>query len=483
MASFLSRYRPVIVLGPLLLASYLGLTAFNYLSAQSALRDEVTGSSLPLLRENIYSEIQKDLGPALSIASAMAHDSFLVDWIGAGERDLPAIVRYLDRIRLEYGYVSTFFVSAATGRYYHFRGVNKVIGPDDPHDVWYYGFVASGEPYALDVDSDEAADNRLTIFVNYRVQDAAGRLLGVTGVGLEMQGFSEFLRAKQAQYLRTIYLVDSAGLIQAHSEPEAIQTRDLGQESGIGESARKLLVKQADPIDAAFPTPRGIVLLSARYLPELDWYLIVQQTEASSLEPVRRNFGFALLIGVLASALIILASAFVIGRFNRALERQATTDALTGLGNRHTLQAALDVLLYRRARSGAPAALIMMDVDFFKRINDSRGHQGGDAVLAALGRVVRSEVRAVDHAARWGGDEICVAVEGDAAAAAGLAGRIAAGLRAGPTGASGVTLSAGVAALAVGEDADGLLRRADRALYRAKAEGRDRIVVDGGDDA
>jgi diguanylate cyclase (GGDEF)-like protein len=159
----------------------------------------------------------------------------------------------------------------------------------------------------------------------------------------------------------------------------------------------------------------------------------------------------------------------------RELETQAYTDPLTGLGNLRLLQRELGGLieLYKRYRH--PFALLLLDVDGLKRINDAHGHPAGDRVLVKVAVSVRRAVRTVDVAARLGGDEFCVlAPEQDVKGAAALAERLAAAVTnevASPDGGP-VGISVGVAACPEhGEGADVLVETADRAMYVAKAAG------------
>ena len=93
-------------------------------------------------------------------------------------------------------------------------------------------------------------------------------------------------------------------------------------------------------------------------------------------------------------------------------QRLATIDPLTGLMNRRAFLNALDIEIERSMRLDTPLAVMLMDVDHFKTINDNRGHASGDSVLAALGRLVVKQARRVDLVARWGGEEFVVALVG-----------------------------------------------------------------------
>ncbi|HEU4951087.1 MAG TPA: diguanylate cyclase [Holophagaceae bacterium] len=169
---------------------------------------------------------------------------------------------------------------------------------------------------------------------------------------------------------------------------------------------------------------------------------------------------------------------------NRALLDLATTDPLTGLLNRRAMDLRLAEEEARAAREGTALALVSVDVDFFKHVNDKYGHAMGDAVLRDLGRLLREATRLTDHAARMGGEEfLLLCPNTDATGAAVLAEGLRARFEALVHEEGGerirVTASFGVSASEPGApvEAARLLRRSDRALYRAKAEGRNRVEV------
>ena len=191
-------------------------------------------------------------------------------------------------------------------------------------------------------------------------------------------------------------------------------------------------------------------------------------------DPVRFAEAVELLVEAIAAIQAEAMEAHVTSR-SRELESQANTDPLTGLGNLRALQRQLATLLDVRKRYQHPFAVLLMDIDGLKRINDSHGHQAGDRVLMQVGMSLRRSIRSVDTAARIGGDEFCVLLpEQDLKSAAKLAARLATAIEeevAAP-GDPSVTVSIGVAASPEhGDDAEALIDTADRAMYRAKAAG------------
>jgi two-component system cell cycle response regulator len=161
----------------------------------------------------------------------------------------------------------------------------------------------------------------------------------------------------------------------------------------------------------------------------------------------------------------------------------AVTDPLTGLNNRRYMMGQLDTLFERCAAGGEPVSLIMLDIDFFKRVNDTFGHPLGDEVLREVSVRLAATVRAMDLPCRYGGEEFVVVMPATKPAdAARVAERVRAAISSeafeiGDHSVS-VSVSIGVSASRGGEDRpESLLRHADEALYRAKAAGRNQVIV------
>jgi len=166
------------------------------------------------------------------------------------------------------------------------------------------------------------------------------------------------------------------------------------------------------------------------------------------------------------------------------LAEEARTDPLTGLLNRRGFDEHAVRELAHAGRDGLPIALASLDIDHFKRVNDDWGHIAGDRVLANLARILATESRGIDVAARLGGEEFAVLMPGgDAAGAQAFVERVRLRLEAEASpDLPAVRVSAGVVAASEPLDLQVMLERVDRALYAAKRGGRDRTVVLGGHD-
>ena len=202
----------------------------------------------------------------------------------------------------------------------------------------------------------------------------------------------------------------------------------------------------------------------------------------SFLAPHPVNYAFAIVGN--ATAVLSLIGILLAHRDEaaRALERLATLDGLTGVFNRRAWMALAQRDLVTSIRHGHSLAVFMIDLDNFKRINDTLGHEAGDRALKFVARALMSSSRAGDLVGRYGGEEFCVLMNrADHAAAHAFDDRLRErlGNRASKELGFSLSYSAGIAMpLAPDDTLEAMIRRADSTLYRAKAEGRDRTLDD-----
>ena len=218
--------------------------------------------------------------------------------------------------------------------------------------------------------------------------------------------------------------------------------------------------------------------------------VVVVWRDAAELWQILRNtlwinIGYSLL------ALIIVETALIVGwrlsqrhldaiieRQTHELKEMATHDGLTDILNRKAIEQNLTEEADRSIRHGSPFSIIMFDIDYFKKVNDSYGHNAGDEVLKRVSACVANLIRTTDKVGRWGGEEFLVLVpETPLEEAMILAERIRKAVEATRYAiAAPVTVSLGVAQFEANESGEGFVKRADTALYQAKEGGRNRAV-------
>jgi len=191
--------------------------------------------------------------------------------------------------------------------------------------------------------------------------------------------------------------------------------------------------------------------------------------------------------GTVASVVCITLFLLVLARMAGLVSAQrhaAITDGLTGLRSRKFFEETLHAEAAGARRSGRPLGLLLLDIDYFKKVNDTYGHNGGDRVLVEVAERLRRLARPGDLVARYGGEEFAILLPGiDAARGCEIAERIRHGIATVPIAVGGtrqhrVTVSVGVAAMtSTSEHVDDLVLAADRALYTAKNAGRDQVAA------
>lgn len=175
----------------------------------------------------------------------------------------------------------------------------------------------------------------------------------------------------------------------------------------------------------------------------------------------------------------ITADRAALEALNRELERLASTDTLTGAFNRRRFQELATRECAAARRNGAMLSLVLLDIDHFKLFNDEHGHDTGDAVLREVAGVLRDNLRENDYLVRWGGEEFLIFAPGaNANAGQALAEKLRARVAAHKVaGLHDVTISVGVVTVDGSAVMDVAIRRADEALYRAKANGRNQVCI------
>jgi len=182
---------------------------------------------------------------------------------------------------------------------------------------------------------------------------------------------------------------------------------------------------------------------------------------------------------LLTTTLLALVFSLSIVRQQRAVAELISHDPLTGASNRREMQAELARALHLHERYDMPSALVLVDIDHFKQVNDKHGHSVGDRVLVELVGLLRKRLRQTDLLFRFGGEEFLVLLPNTSLGAATQLARDLVRLvrETQLAGLQGVTVSAGVACTTGSADPDDWFQRGDRALYRAKQAGRDRVEV------
>lgn len=482
MRIFSDKYRLLSLISLLLIIGFLTTIFASYIVSRNEIRQRVVEQALPLTSDNIYSEIQKDILRPIFISSLMANDTFLRDWVADGETDIDQVTRYLKEVKEKYNLITTFLVSDRSQNYYHANGLLKQINDTEPRDIWYYRVRGLTAEYETNVDIDMANRDAMTIFINHRVLDYDGKFIGVTGVGLTLDTMTDIIDNYQKRFHRIIYFVNKKGEIKMAGKSMHNIRGSIETLPGISTIAKDILNHDVKPTQLEYQLNGTTMLMNSRFIPELDWYLLVEQDITDDVKPIQRVFFINLAVSAIVTLLILAFTFVAVNRYQRRLEIIAGTDSLTGLLNRQAFEIIFEQAILDSERRGNPLSAILFDIDFFKMVNDNHGHLAGDRILKNIALITKSALRESDIVARWGGEEFLVLLKDcPLEKATALAEKIRCMIASHdfelPATELCLTASLGVVEYTYRETWLSFFGRADKALYQAKSEGRNRVIV------
>lgn len=432
---------------------------------------------------NIVNSINDSITVPINVSRSMAADELLKEYLEkepVSDRDLTSgyvegLQNYLNTYYKKFHYDSLFLVSAATGRYYHQDGIDRVLKPGNYENDWYFDFVNSNQDISLDVDNDEANHDAISLFIDCRIRNEEGSTIGVVGVGMKIQNTVAQIAKLANDKQLNAYIIDDTGKIQVSSRKSiGLDSEYIGSYEDIsGDTLRQLLRNKTGGI---WQNRNGRKeYMEAIRIPDVNWYLLINMPNISTFrENQARMIRLYVFMGAQVSALFLFT--YLLFRKLRQTELDnALKDKLTGLYNR---TAASDVLhLESGERLKNYSVLFMMDIDDFKVINDTGGHSFGDEILAKTAENIRQTVGGDGLAIRWGGDEFIGLFAKDTVDAQKALEELCRNLST-LRRKDGVCISGSFGAVRLREDMDfqNAVSYADRAMYQSKENGKKQIT-------
>jgi diguanylate cyclase (GGDEF)-like protein len=328
-----------------------------------------------------------------------------------------------------------------------------------------------------------------SIAISRRLSNADGSFAGVVMGAMRLAYFRDRFDTLSLGRGGSISLLRSDGVLLMRDPYVAT---DIGRDMRAAPNVQRIL-QEGSGVVVGYGSLDSInrIYIFGR-VPRLPMVLSLGLSNATIMAPWDRKFWTIapitlVLCGGIVALLYLFQRELLLRREAEAvLAARAETDGLTGLANRRSFDEALDVEWRAAARDGLPLALLFIDVDHFKALNDTQGHQAGDDFLKLLARTLKAQARRPrDLVARYGGEEFCILMPGqDTAGAHGMAETVRAaiqslGVRNEANDIGVATVSVGVACLrpGAGQRSAALVEQADAALYRAKTSGRNQVAV------
>ena len=474
------NYRIVFIITTLVFTLSTTLTVINYLTSMETTREQLKNSALPLTIDNIYTEIQKNIIEPNLIASMMAHDTFLIDWLSHEEDDVQQIVRYLETIQNKYQMFTAFLVSEKSKSYYTAKGMLDTVDKTPPNNQWYFDFQKAPELNEINIDYNTHMGTELIMFINHKILDSDYHMIGATGIGLKTSYINDMLKIFRQRYQFSVYFVDEKGKVVI-AEQSVNKLQNLSDIPELANQLPDIIGKGCQVFD--YNQAGEAYLLNRKYIEELDLYLIVEANVNNFTKLAKETLYLNIFISAVITLLISLIIVLYVKKIHLKLDRLASIDELTELPNRRSFHEQLAQFSLLKKRNNNPLSLIFIDVDNFKNINDTKGHHVGDKVLKSLAETLNNNIRKSDFVARWGGEEFVILLintdinQGQIIAEQ-LRSKVANSTNLLSSNQQQVTISLGLTEVTNEDTIDTVLKRADDALYKAKSKGKNCIVSD-----
>lgn len=325
-------FKTNIVVSVILIIGFLLTSMFSYQANYKASFKNIEQVS-SLTSEGIYYQMRSLFAKPVNISLTMAHDSLLIDHLSDEKKNVndkayeKRTKNYLNAYKKKYGYDSVFLVSADTKRYYNFNGLDRVLTEDNPENKWYYNVLSNKDEYTIQVDNDEVkgADNKITVFINCKIKDNKGKVIGVVGVGLRVDSLKQMLRKYEKDSNVEASFIDNDGFIQVSNYYTGYQKADWFKVCGNEKVKKDILSWKKDNEDMSIWTEKtknedGKSYIVTRYIPELSWHLVVQRKTGELVDEMKME----VYRSVFMIAIVILTVLFVITSVIRNFNRQLT---------------------------------------------------------------------------------------------------------------------------------------------------------------
>lgn len=299
---------------------FIVISIIGYKSNIGIYEEEVEHIST-LAANSVYYQIDKILSEPINVSLTMANDSLLKTLLAEEEENMAdegyadSLKDYLNAYKNKYNYDSVFLVSTATGRYYHFKGIDRVLTPDNPENVWYYDFLDSPDEYSMNIDNDEARDNLITVFVNCKIYDENRNVMGIVGAGLTVNSLQALLREYDEEYDMRALLVDSDGILQLSSENSGYEHISLTDDPKMANLNNDAMLQEDGWVAFWHTTENSKVFIVAQYIETLKWRIIVEKDMTAVSKVLNRQLFTGIVVAVLIIIMVLLSITLVLKKY------------------------------------------------------------------------------------------------------------------------------------------------------------------------
>lgn len=398
------KTKTVAIMVSLVIFISFGISTFSSLIFLNRLIVQNNEERAQIFTDKIVESIQETFAESVAVSKSI-NNVAVREWIANhadySEQELSdKIGAYLYDVARQFSYDTAFIVSDYDRVYYTEWGKIKYLDPMNADDDWYDNFLATGEKMELHVDNDQANDNRITVYVNIRMEDENGKLIGVCGVGHVLNSLNEKIDDLEKMHNLSIQLVSEEGIIQVAGD-DTLCTQNANE---ITQSVMNDAKKSNGYRFEKFGTSGYRV---SYFMNDYRWYLCLEHpdTDTETSRVLMQE-----LIACLAS-LVIMVTIISIAmkaqeKTSLSFKTDSETDKMTGLLNRRAFDDALVEI--RKAPGIKDYSVAIIDINGLKNANDNIGHAAGDEMIIGTAECIKMAFDNHFLAYRIGGDEFAL---------------------------------------------------------------------------
>lgn len=397
----------------IVLAGFMFIVGSFYVSFYDFFKKDVETVS-QISSENIYARINNLIDVPTSVAITMAHDILLKDIISHENNDavhksfLKDMQDYLAEYQRIYDYDSVFFVSAKTNNYYHYsNGLDRILHENETEDIWYFNFLQGSNDYELNVDNDEAHNDEITVFINCKMRDEKGNVIGIIGMGLSTPYVQDFIVASEEKHNVHAYLIKNDGSLLLSSHYTKFDNINVFTDEKFLGIASLLNENNLATVESSWYNRNHVEgYVVTKYIPKLDWYLVIEKNTDDFKEEMVQQLILTIFVSLFAVLLIVVIINKLLLKHDAELMYHSHMDSLTKARNYNAY--INELARYSKKRIEFQSfALGVVDINGFKHVNDEHGHMAGNVMLKDLAALICS-VFSHNPVFRIGGDEFAV---------------------------------------------------------------------------
>jgi len=279
------------------------------------IRTRVIELELPAQIGEIRNDLLRQIAQPLAVAQSVGNNTYVQQWESRGLADdgMAAWQSYAQQIKDRNRAATVFWISRESGKYLSEQGLLRTLDKGAASDQWFYGFLAGGKPYTLDIDKEPGA-TAYQLFINTRVETADGKQ-AVAGVGLAVDALADTIRSYKVGKSGFVYLVRANGTVLIHRDPALVDGKHLLQNlPGFTPELSATLLGGAPFAHATYTGAAGKQFVASSFVPELNLYVVAEVPQAEVLGNVTRSATVSALVAGLVGGGIGLFAIFLISR-------------------------------------------------------------------------------------------------------------------------------------------------------------------------